>query len=152
MKEFSAKLKESILCPTGDMVYIQRYVDDEWMLGESGERRGLVPTSYVNVIVDIVASQQPQAPPPPPPADNDPYGKDLKAISAANRSSSSSTPTARPNFESNEFWKTSAVTVHANLTLDTFHKVLYTFQVNKLDSFVTTEVQHLGAVVCLYTI
>ena len=130
------------------MVYIQRYVDDEWMLGESGERRGLVPTSYVNVIVDIVASQQPQAPPPPPPAEND--GKDLNAIPAANRSSSSSTPTVRPNFENSEFWKTSAVTVHANLTLDTFHKVLYTFQVNKLNSFVTTEVQHLGAVVYLY--
>ena len=126
------------------MVYIQRYVDDEWMLGESGERRGLVPTSYVNVIVDIVASQQPQAPAPPP-ADNDPSaGKDLNAIPAANRSSM---PTVRTNFESNEFWKTSAVTVHANLTLDTFHKVLYTFQVNKLISVVKKDVQHLGAVV-----
>ena len=123
------------------MVYIQKYVDDEWMLGESEERRGLVPTSYVNVIVDIVAAQQP--PPPLPPADNDTSGKGLNTIPAANHSSNS-TPTVRTNFENNEFWKTSAVTVHANLTLDTFHKVLYTFQVNKLISFVYNEVQHLS--------
>ena len=79
------------------MVYITKYVDDEWMLGEVETRRGLLPISYVNVIVDLVVGDAP-------------------------------VPDSSAQSGSDDF-KTSAVTVHENLVVDTFHKVLYTFQV-----------------------
>ena len=80
---FVAQFDNELGVNQGDMVYLKKYVDNEWLFGEIDEsRRGLIPISYVNVIVDCVQEEI----------------------------------------------KQSAVTVHENLTVDTFHKVLYTFQ------------------------
>ena len=80
---FVAQFNNELSLSQGEMVYIRKYVDQEWMVGEVDDgRKGLVPISYVNIIVD----------------------------------------------ENYDDVRATAVTVHGNLTPDSYHKVLYTFQ------------------------
>ena len=51
---FFAQFDNELSLQEGDMVYLKKYVDEEWMEGEVDRKRGLVPIGYVNIIVDCV--------------------------------------------------------------------------------------------------
>lgn len=49
---FVAEFESELGFGAGEMVYLTRYVDNEWVEGEIDGHRGMFPISYVNVIVD----------------------------------------------------------------------------------------------------
>ena len=49
---FVAEFESEVGFSAGEMVYLARYVDNEWLEGEIDGNRGMFPISYVNVIVD----------------------------------------------------------------------------------------------------
>ena len=53
---FVAEFETELSLGAGEMVYLNRYVDNEWLEGEVDGQRGIFPISYVNVIVDCAMS------------------------------------------------------------------------------------------------
>jgi hypothetical protein len=51
---FFAQFDNELSLQEGDMVYLRKYIDEEWMEGEVDGKRGLVPIGYVNIIVDCL--------------------------------------------------------------------------------------------------
>ena len=49
---FVAEFETELSLGAGEMVYLNKYVDNEWLEGEVDGQRGIFPISYVNVIVD----------------------------------------------------------------------------------------------------
>ncbi len=55
---FVAEYDNELSLNEGDMVYLIRYVDNEWLEAElEAHKRGLVPISYINIIVDLMNVQ-----------------------------------------------------------------------------------------------
>eukprot|EP00095_Tigriopus_kingsejongensis_P009498 maker-scaffold1595_size34508-snap-gene-0.8 protein:Tk09498 transcript:maker-scaffold1595_size34508-snap-gene-0.8-mRNA-1 annotation:"dynamin-binding protein" len=101
---FMAEFESELGFSAGEMVYLHRYVDNEWLEGEIDNQTGLFPIHYVNIIVDVNQS-------------------DLPETCQTNTMSGGKDPTAG----SSELFKSTAVTVHENLKADSFHRVLYNF-------------------------
>ena len=53
---FVAEFETELSLGAGEMVYLNRYVDNEWLEGEVDGQRGIFPIAYVNVIVDCAMS------------------------------------------------------------------------------------------------
>lgn len=49
---FVAEFDNELGFNAGEMIYLHRYVDNEWLEGEIDAQKGLIPIKYVNVIVD----------------------------------------------------------------------------------------------------
>ncbi len=49
---FVAEFDNELGLNAGEMVYLNRYVDKEWLEGEVDSQKGMFPINYVNIIVD----------------------------------------------------------------------------------------------------
>ncbi len=58
---FVSQFDNEISLNEGDMVYLIKYVDKEWIEAEIEGRRGYVPISYINIIVDTEVKEAPEA-------------------------------------------------------------------------------------------
>jgi len=104
---FSAEFDNELSLNAGEMVYLRRYVDNEWMEGEiDAERRGIFPISYVDVIVDCNRA-------------------DSQAVMAK---ANPATATSVAETTEELMVRSTAVTVNANLDVDGYHRVLYNFR------------------------
>ena len=106
---FLAQFDNELSLNEGDMVYLRKYIDKEWMEGEVDGTRGLVPIGYVNVIVDCLevveeipaSAQQPQ--------------------NVMNTGFALGVTESDPTYTNSE-------NIEAKIKPDTYHKVLFTFQ------------------------
>lgn len=120
---FVAEFDSELGFSAGEMVYLHRYVDNEWLEGEIDNQVGMFPIHYVNIIVDCnqEGSQMPNGL-------ELPHGGDCSNSNNINTNgdigNNNSTSTTSPW---NEVFKSTGVTVHENLDPDSYHRVLYNF-------------------------
>ena len=114
---FFAQFDNELSLQEGGMVYLKKYIDDEWMEGEIDGKRGLVPIGYINIIVDCLEL----------------VDKSSKEISQA--TSGDLEPINKPVNSGVESYEVQPVPLYTANTLvsnkikpGTYHKVLYTFQ------------------------
>eukprot|EP00094_Tigriopus_californicus_P005635 TCALIF_05432-PA protein Name:"Similar to DNMBP Dynamin-binding protein (Homo sapiens)" AED:0.05 eAED:0.05 QI:0/0.53/0.43/1/0.8/0.87/16/1294/2068 len=102
---FVAEFDSELGFAAGEMVYLHRYVDNEWLEGEIDNQVGMFPIHYVNIIVDCNQ-------------DDSRLGKGTEPPFGSDGNSTTT---------SSEVFKSTAVTVHENLDPDSYHRVLYNF-------------------------
>ncbi len=120
---FVAEFDNELGLSAGEMVYLNRYVDNEWLEGEVDEKRGLFPIGYVNIIVDcnqadsanVMTTRTVEEPTTCTKSDPSTAATSATAATPANTTTTTTTV------------KSTAVTVHDNLEPDTYHRVLYNF-------------------------
>ena len=122
---FFAQFDNELSLEEGDMVYLRKYIDDEWMEGEVNGKRGLVPIGYINIIVDcleVVEKSSDDALQATKTKDAIKTESTLKSIDS-NGTIFQLDPllSNNQNFESSE-------KVSSKIKPGTYHKVLYTFQ------------------------
>ena len=98
---FVAEFANELGFSAGEMIYLTRYVDKEWLEGEIDGQKGMFPISYVSVIVDC---------------------KEQEVFGPASHASNGD-----HSGGGGGVFRSTAVTVHENLVPDTYHKVLYNF-------------------------
>lgn len=106
---FLAQFDNELSLNEGDMVYLKKYIDKEWMEGEVDGNRGLVPIGYVNVIVDCLEVVEEI------PASAQQSQNVINTDFALGVTELDPTYTNREN-------------VGSKIKPDTYHKVLFTFQ------------------------
>lgn len=78
---FSSEYDNELSFSAGEIIYLTRRVNDEWLEGEIGRngQRGIFPTNFVEIVVDFSRPQEndlripndSSLPPLEPPSDND---------------------------------------------------------------------------------
>ena len=107
---FLAQFDNELSLNEGDMVYLRKYIDKEWMEGEVDGNRGLVPIGYVNVIVDCLEIVE------------------KIPTSAQQPRNMQNNDCAMGMSELDPLTYTNSENVEAKIKPDTYHKVLFTFQ------------------------
>ena len=114
---FFAQFDNELSLQEGGMVYLKKYIDDEWMEGEIDGKRGLIPIGYINIIVDCLEL----------------VDKSSKEISQA--TSGDLEPINKPLDNNMESYVAQPIPLYTASTLvsnkikpGTYHKVRYTFQ------------------------
>lgn len=56
---FEGQFANELSFAEGEVVFLVEHVDSEWIKGEVNGRRGIFPSSFINVVVDCAGPQQP---------------------------------------------------------------------------------------------